>query len=203
MSMWTCHPVEVSFQCLLLSPACLHPETVWCLAQQCTMRRTASPGDHLLVAHRSQGGIVKVVCIWTHHPVELTFWCLLRSPAACLHPETGRRVHIKIARQLENNHTWWPPLDEFVLNWSQRVCCWAEDSNRRMENNGIPLLEYWILLSQTYIHISIENKMVSDGCYTNQKGGLQPQLDVTTSTAMVHKRWNVGCTMREYTAVLD
>ena len=41
MSMWTCHPVEVSFQCLLLSPACLHPETVWCLAQQCTMRRTA------------------------------------------------------------------------------------------------------------------------------------------------------------------
>ena len=203
VSKWICHPVKVTFWCCLLSPECLHPETGWCTAQQCTMRRTATPDDYLLVAHRRQGGIVKVVCIGTSHPVELTFWCLLRSPAACLRPETGWRVHSTAARQVEISHTWWPPLDEFVMNWSQRVYCWVVDSNGRMENNGIPLLEYWTLLSQTYIHITIENKMVSNGCCTKPKRDLWPQLDHITSTAMVHKRWNVGCTMRGYTAVLD
>ena len=37
----------------------------------------------------------------------------------------------------------------------------------------------------------------------DQKGVLQPQLDVTTSKARVHKRLDDGCTMSGYTAVLD
>lgn len=37
----------------------------------------------------------------------------------------------------------------------------------------------------------------------DQKGVLQPQLDVTTSTAKVQKRLDAGCSIRGYTAVLD